>query len=380
MNLTYRSLLIPIIAITLGVSGCGDKNAADKRKDASQRKSKYPRVTLVRAILDRPVYKVTLPGELAPYEQVTIYAKVKSFVKEIRVDRGSRVKKGQLLVVLDAPEVTQSYFAARSDESKEYGKYIYSRQVYARIQKASQKPGAIAAVEIDKAYSQLLADSAAYMAAKEHTAGVEQLTSYLRIDAPFDGTVIDKNVSDGALVGEDGPKDMGLFTIVERQRLRLTVAIPEKQSHSITKNTRLKFTVNDLPGRTFDATLSRSGGLVIQKDRSVIAEFDVDNKDMTLNGGEYATLQLVLQRPDSTVWVPQTSIVHAQSGVFLLKFNRDTVSWVFIQEGLLNGSSEEIFGRVGQGDSVVLNGTEELLTGDSVVIIITKDLPEKKDF
>ncbi|MCX2450854.1 efflux RND transporter periplasmic adaptor subunit [Pedobacter sp. PLR] len=333
--------------------GAGGVKGDGTGKDANGAETGF-----VKPLLEQPVYQLSLPGELKPYEEVLVYPKVKGFVKKIFVDRGTKVKKGQLLAVLEAPEIAQRYQSAKSDERKSYEDYLYSRQSYDRLKKAAGKSGAVAAIELDKAFSKLRSDSAAYAAIKSNTRISDQLQQYLNLRAPFDGTVMDKNVSVGALVGENSTTP--LFSIVQNDRLRLTVAIPEKHSRAISKDTKASFTVSALPGKVFHASLSRNAAFLQQKLRSVTAEFDVANKDGQLGGGEYAQVNLDMRRPEATFWLPATAVVQAQSGVFVVKLEDQLIKRVPVMIGTRKGALMEVFGDLNVNDQIFKKGSEEL--------------------
>ncbi|MEB0250207.1 efflux RND transporter periplasmic adaptor subunit, partial [Mucilaginibacter sp. 5B2] len=269
------------------------------------------------------------------------------------------MKKGQLLVLLEAPEVNERYQSSRSDQQKYYEDYLYSRQSFNRLKKAAEKNGAVAAIELDKARSKLRADSSAYASAKSTTGASAQLSDYLRITAPFDGVIVDRNISVGALVGEN--MTTSLFVVAQNQRLRLTVAIPEKHAASVNAGTDVTFTVSDHPGKVYHSKLSRDGKLLQQITRSVTVEFDVDNKDMSLSGGEYAQVVLMLRRPEPTFWVPATSVVHAQSGIFILDADSGLIRRVSVVEGIRQDSLQEVFGQLNPELKILKNGTEELV-------------------
>lgn len=351
-----------LLFISLALAACSSEQPNTGQEVAA--KTELPKPQFVKPILEQPVYQLSLPGELRPYEEVMIYPKVKGFLKKIFVDRGSKVKKGQLLALLEAPEVAQRYVSAKSDERKFYEDYRYSQQSYERLKKAAVKTGAVAAIELDKALSKLKSDSAAYAAVKSNTLVSGQLQQYLSIRAPFDGTVMDKNVSVGALVGENNTTP--LFSIVQNDKLRLTVAIPEKHSQSISKNTKASFTVSALPGKTFHALLSRNGAFLQQKLRSVTAEFDVINKDLVLGGGEYAQVKLDMRRPEATFWLPATSIVQAQSGVFIIRLEGRLLRRVPVVVGIRKAELVEVFADLNIADQVLKKGTEEWKDGQKI--------------
>jgi len=348
-----KSLTFILVTTLLLITACS-KNT----KQETQESSAIPALEIVSPVLDQPFYTISLPGELKPYEEVEIHAKVKGFIKKIYVDRGSFVKKGQLLAVLEAPEITQQFLSAKSNENKYNQEYLFAQQVYERLKNAAQTGGAVAEIELDRALSALNGAKAALEASNAQSGIPAQLASYLRIVAPFDGMIVDRKISEGALVG-DNTKE--LFNLAQTNKLRLTIAIPEKYSQSVHEGMKINFTVNSIPGKSFEAELSRSAS-VIQKDgRALFTEFDVINNKGELNGGEYAQVQLELQRPDKTIWVPASSVIHTQSGNFVLKVDdQQKVQRIRITEGRRIDTLQEIFGMVNVEDKVIKNGSEEL--------------------
>lgn len=363
---SYFSLLVPVMVL----GACSGPQEASREQQQSQAApAATPRVQVSPVLQDQPAFTITLPGELKPFEQVSLYPKVKGFIKALYADRGSLVKKGQLLALLEAPEITQQYLSAQASSRKLYENMQYSRQAFNRLRQAAAKSGAVAAIELDKARSQYRSDSAAYAAAQASTRALAQMRTYLSVRAPFAGTVTERNVSVGALVGENAAPGTALFTLAQQGKLRLTVAVPEKHAAALQPGTPVTFTVNGRPGKTFTSTLSRQGLTVDPKQRSLTAEFDVSNADGTLHGGEYAQVQLQLRRPEPTTWVPVASVVRAQSGTFLLKVNQGRLQRVPLTEGIRRDTLQEVFGLLAPGDLVVNKGSEELPEDSPVQVI-----------
>ncbi|WP_181163620.1 efflux RND transporter periplasmic adaptor subunit [Pontibacter mangrovi] len=352
-----RGVFYAVILVTLGA--CTGR-AENTEVSQEEQQVTVPKVPVASVQVDQPEYTLSLPGELQPYEQVDIYPKVKGFLKALHVDRGSQVKKGQVLATLEAPEVNQQLSAAKAQAQKLYEDFVYSKQALKRLQQAAAKDGAVAAIELDRASTKVRSDSAAYVAAKASASSISAMREYLTIKAPFDGVITARNFSVGALVGEAGSQATPLFSVAQQSRLRLVVAVPEKHAQSLDEETPLSFKVSNRPGKVFHAKLSRNSKVLNQKLRSVNVEFDVDNREQALSGGEYAQVQLKLQRPDSTVWVPASSVVNAQSGVFVLKVENDAVKRVPVVEGMRRENLQEVFGNIKAGDLVVLKGSEEL--------------------
>ena len=308
-----------------------------------------------------PEYEISVPAELKPYEQVDVHAKVGGFVKQLLVDRGDYVRKGQLLAVLEAPEMEQSYLSSKSSEQKIYNDYIYAKQAYERLEVASQTSGAVAGIELDRARTAMKSAKSAYDASKAGTAHSSQLKNYLRITAPFDGVVSERNVSVGALLGPGA--NIPLFRIAQGNKLRLTLSLPEKHVASIQENMPVQFTVSSQPGHVFQAKLSRTSGLLDQRDRSLTLEFDVTNDEGKLKGGDYAQAKLKLKRKEPSFWIPNNSILTTQSGIFVLGVQDNEVRRIVVKEGIRLDTLTEIFGDIALHQKIIIKPSEEIKEG-----------------
>lgn len=308
-----------------------------------------------------PEYEISVPAELKPYEQVDVHAKVGGFVKQLLVDRGDYVRKGQLLAVLEAPEMEQSYLSSKSSEQKIYNDYIYAQQAYERLEVASQTSGAVAGIELDRAKTAMESAKSAYDASKAGTAHSSQLKNYLRITAPFDGVVSERNVSVGALLGPSA--NTPLFRIAQGNKLRLTLSLPEKHAASVQERMPVQFTVSSQPGQVFQATLSRTSGLLDQRDRSLTLEFDVTNDEGKLKGGDYAQAKLKLKRKEPSFWIPNKSLLTTQSGIFVLGVQNNEVRRIAVKEGIRLDTLTEIFGDIEPHQKIIIKPSEEIKEG-----------------
>ena len=308
-----------------------------------------------------PVYEITVPAELKPNEEVSVYAKLPGFVQHLYVDRGDRVRKGQILAMLEAPEIAQKYMSTKSSGLKVYNDFLFAKQTYERLIEASKTNGAVAAIELERAKSAMESTNAAYEASKSETNQTAQLKNYLRITAPFNGIITARNVSVGALVGT--ASGVPLFMIGQAEKLRLTVSIPEKHAAAIREGIPARFTINSQPGKVFSTKLARSSRLLNQQDRSLVVEFDVDNVSGDMQGGDYAQVTLQLQRKEPSYWVPVKSVLNTQSGVFVLTFNNQEIKRVSVKEGTRLDSLSEVFGNFGKDDNIVINPSEEMKEG-----------------
>lgn len=368
MNRKYnKAIYIAALLITLGVAGCQTKSEESNQQNEAVQASALMEVNVVAVTKDRPSYAVQLPGELKPYESVDIHAKVRGFVKRILVDIGDQVHEGQLLAELEAPEIHLDNHADRANQEKLRTQYIFSKQSYERLQNAANsKKGAISDIELERAYSKFMADSAAYLSALSITERSSQINKYLQIRAPFSGTIVSKNVSAGALVGENNSQS--LFTISQNSKLRLTVSVPEIHSNSTYEGIESQFKVMGHPNKEFTAKLSRSSQVLNSLDRSLNLEFDVVNTGGLLRGGDYAEVTIPFQRNDSTFFVPLQSVINTQSGSYVIKVEDGTLQRIKVKTAIRLDDKAEIFGNIKENDVILEKASEELIDGQKVKV------------
>lgn len=351
----YVILSLAILSSTIFFTACKDNAPTEKTATtptATVDLSTSPLQEL------NPVYSITVPGEIKPYEQVALYAKVSGFIKHLYVDRGDHVKKGQLLALLEAPEMNQRALSDQSIQDKAYSDYLLAKQVYDRLVEASNTTGAVAQIELERAQSTMNSTKSTFESAKASTAQAKQLQDYLRIVAPFDGIITQRNLSNGSLVGNNG--NTPIFEMAQNNQLRLTVAIPEKHAGAIQQTTVATFTISAHPGEQFTAQLSRSSGVLNQQDRALILEFDLDNTNGKLQGGDYAQVKLALQRKQPTLWMATKSILNTQSGNFVILKKGDQLSRIPVELGVQLDTLTEVFGALQSEDLVINKPSEEM--------------------
>lgn len=310
-------------------------------------------VPVVEKLLDATT---ALPGELTPYEQVDIYPRANGFVRTVKVDRGSLVKKGDLLVRLDAPELASQRLEA---EARVAG----DRSTRDRLRAAQkQTPGAVAEHDIELAEAALQASSA-------RVGSLRAMESYLIVTAPFDGIVTERGIHPGALVGPPaGGKGTPMVKMESVARLRLTVAVPEDQTSALKLGDAIEFSVRGWPQRTFRASLVRVAHSVDPRTRTMPVELDADNADGALAAGMYATVSWHARRPAPTLFVPESAICQGTERTFLVRIKNGQADPVTVQRGVSVGGTVEVFGNLQAGDVVARRGSEELKAGTPVTV------------
>ena len=338
------------------------------------------------AVVSKAVERqVKLPGEFQPYLAVPIYAKVSGFVQRVPVDRGSTVKQGQVLATLDAPEMQAQIAEAESkaqavelQRTEAEAKFAGAQSTYERLRAASATPGVVA--ENDVQLAQRTAEAAQALvrsydsslkAAQSHVRAVRDLGQYLRITAPFDGIITERNVHPGALVGP-GTGATPLFQLHQVSRLRLIVAVPEALVGAIVRGARVPFTVPAYPGEPFYGVVRLTAHDLDVKTRTMPVELQVLNADVRLAPGMYAEVSWPVKRAQASHLVPPTSIVTTTERTFVIRIKQGVAEWVNVGRGARVGDLIEVFGPLQEGDALVRRGTDEIREGTKLAVAPAK--------
>jgi RND family efflux transporter MFP subunit len=305
-----------------------------------------------------------IPGELIAYRQVDLYAKVNSFVKDLKVDIGSRVSAGQLLVTLEAPELSAQLAAAESRMKSQEAIYISSNATYNRMLKTSNRPGTIARNDLEIAKAKMESDLAQWDAAKASYTEASTILQYLTISAPFDGVISSRNVNLGAYVGPSGKgSESPIFTLQELKHLRLVISVPEANKSYINLGDEVAFTVKAFPSEVFTAKISRRADALDPQLRAERIELDVYNPDNRLSPGMVAEAKISLRGSDSSFVVPRSAVVNSTEGVYLIRSDDGKAERLPVKKGKENDSLSEVFGDLHVNDRFVRKGSEEIRNG-----------------
>lgn len=374
---TLKSLLI-IGTLSFGIMSCNSEAETTEHKEQKAEKEPAVEMAVVQSL--KPAKQLTLPGELKPWNKVSIHPKVKGFVKSVNVDRGTLVRKGQILATLEAPEVLSELSQAKAQLlaseaalHESMTKFQTSSMTYNRLLKTNKTQGAVSLNELDVAKARSISDSSAVamaqgnvQAARSYMETKSQLAKYLTVAAPFDGIITERNISPGALVGpgESGAKP--LFVLEDNTKLRLTLAIPENLSNAIPSKGEINFTVSASPEKQYKGVYARSSRTLSEENRSMMTEFDVDNRSNELKAGMYAQVSLNSARTTNTLFVPTSAVVYSSEQVFVIREKDKKAEWVPVKRGTVVDTLVEVFGDLHAGDPIVKKASEEFRNGESL--------------
>lgn len=332
-------------------------------------------------VIAKPVSRtVDLPGEFQAFESVAIHAKMRGYVERVLVDRGSVVKRGDLLAELSAPEMQAQIAEAESKVQAAESERLQAAAQLAAVQstagslkQAAETPGAVAGNELIQAQKQVEAAQALVKSREQSVAAAQavvnaqkDLLSYLRITAPFDGVVTDRFVHPGALAGPGSGStgDPALLELQDVAHLRLVVALPEEDVGGIAPGAKVEFRVPAYPDRTYSGTVARIAHSLDTQTRTMPVELDVFNRDGSLSPGMYPSVKWPVRSPRSLLLVPKTAVVTTTERTFVIRNRDGRAEWVDVHKGVTDGDRIEVFGDLKPGDQVVQRANDEIRAGD----------------
>jgi len=365
------ALLIALIVAAILIFGIRSRVKAESNLRTVTAQMAVPSVSVVKPKQTASAQEIILPGNVQPFISSPIYARTDGYLKKWYFDIGAHVKAGQLLAVIQTPEVDQQLSQARSNLATAQANLELAKITRDRYQGLLGKH-AVAQQDVDNAVGTYNANKAivdADMANVEHYAA---LVSFEKVYAPFDGVITARNTDIGDLInsGSSTAPRTNLFDIAQPGTLRVYVNVPEEYSRGIIPGqTASDIVLAEFPGERFQGKLVRTASAINMTTRTLLAEIDVDNPKGILLTGSYAEVHLKVPGQGSTFLIPVNTLIfrsqHLQVGVV-----RDgKVVLAEVTPGHDFGAEIEIVAGLKADDQVVLNPPDSLVTGQQVQIV-----------
>ena len=387
--------LVLALALAWGVYGHWQKDTAATATQARQNNA-VPRVRTVAAKAEDGPIDLTLPGETQPFATANIYARATGYITERRVDIGSRVKKGDLLVHISAPDLDQQLEQAlatlgqvdaallqaeanvsQSEANLNLAKVNLQRaqalvgRGFETLQNRDQlQANQIAqGANLDAARAGVKVAEANVKAQQATIDRLRALTAFEDVRAPFDGIVTVRNVDLGTLVNADSATGTPMFTVDEDDVLRVLVQVPQNAALGVRDGLQARIAVPQMPGRTFVGTVSRSSSALQSSARTLTVEVDIPNRAGLLRSGLYAYVTLAIPRTHPDVVLPSETLVFDQSGTRVAVVGEeDKVRMVPVTIKRDFGTAFEVDQGPKAGDAVVLSPPSGLKDGAKVAV------------
>lgn len=301
---------------------------------------------------------IVIPGDIRPLQVTQVYAKVTGYLQAIHVDRGDWVKTGQSLANLEIPEMKREYHRIESD-------MIMKRRVFKRLADIHREtPDLIPREEIELAQTE-------FVMAKDARDELRVMMAYAIIRAPFNGVITERHVHPGALIqaGTTSQENTTpLVTIMDLDRVRITVAVPESEVAWITKQTPVSVAVDAWKGKNWTGTVTRYANALDPNTRTMATEIEVENPKHRLYPGMYAHVAFTLQTLADRLVVPRQAVLKTAGAPELLIVDQDQVKAVTVSTGFEDERWVEITEGITEVEQIILQDHPRIRPGDRVIV------------
>jgi RND family efflux transporter MFP subunit len=332
-----------------------------------------PTVSVAHPKLGAPQAEIVLPGNIQAFIDSPIYARTNGYLKKWYVDIGARVKANQLLAEIETPELDQQLDQARADLNTAQANFALSEITAQRYQELL-KTDSVSKQDVDNANGDFAAKKAMVASAQSNVKRLEELQSFEKIYAPFDGVITARNTDIGHLINSGaGAPATELFHIASIQELRVYVNVPQQYSPSAKPGLTADLTLQELPGRRFKGTLVRTAESIDLATRTLLVEVDVDNSTGQLLPGAYAEVHLKVPAGSPALILPVSALIFRSEGLqvgTVENGNRAALKDVVLGHDL--GNEVEVVSGLSPNDFVITNPPDSLVSGE-IVRIATPD-------
>jgi len=317
--------------------------------------------------------EIVLPANVQAFIDAPIYARTNGYLKKWYVDIGSRVKTGQLLAEIDTPEVNQALGQSRADLATAEANLNLSR-ITAERYRDLLETDSVSKQDADNAAGDYAAKQAIVHSAEANVRRLEDLQSFQKIYAPFTGVITARNTDIGALIdsGAVGGTRTELFHIVQPERLRVYVNVPEAYSQAAKPGLTADLTLAEFPGRRFPGKLVRTANAIDTTTRTLLVQIDVDNPTGTLLSGAYAEVHLKLPGANSSLILPVNTLLFRSEGLRVATVpDGQHAELKPVTLGHDFGSEVEVVAGLNGDDTVIINPPDSVISGQAVRIVQT---------
>ncbi len=358
--------LILLVVIILGVLS---RAAAEHALRQKTEVAAVLNVAVVHPVVTSTSPEIALPGNAQAYVDTPIYARTNGYLRKWYFDIGAHVKKGQLMATIETPEVDQQLQVAQADLKSAQANLNLAKTTSTRYVNLL-KLDSVSKQETDQAVSDETAKGAAVEASMAAVRRLEQLQSFERIYAPFDGIVTARNTDIGALIdagsGSAQPRD--LFRLASTGLIRVFVPVPEAYAPDIADGGKAYLTLDEFPNKRFEGTITRNSSAIDPLSRTLNVEVDVPNAQGLVLPGAYVFVHFTTPIHADTVSIPANTLLFRAQGLQVGVVHDSHVHLLPVSIAHDSGATVEIRSGLNPGDSVILDPSDSLADGQEVHI------------
>ena len=369
-------LFLVVAAIAIAASGISGGPPDDERLNQWTQEQPMPPVAVVTPQRGGPTRELVLPGNVEAFFTASIQGQASGFVQEWREDIGAKVHQGEVLAVLDTPELDERIAVAQSELAKAKA-YLALAKVTKTRWNSLRASAAVSQQAADEKVSDADAKAAEVDAAQSDVYRLKAQKAFASIVAPFDGVVTARNVDVGSLVRADSNNSQALFTVADIHQMRIYVPVPESYAADVKDGMKATLDLPEYPDRKFDATIITTSQAIDQKSRTMLVELIADNNDGSLSPGAFTRVHFQIPPDPNMITVPAGALLFRENAVEVATLGRDnrvTLEKVRIARDL--GREVEITGGLGQDERIVTNPPNSI--GDGEEVRVMEAAEEKK--
>jgi RND family efflux transporter MFP subunit len=363
--------IVGLAAVLVLVFGIRSRvKAANALRTATDQMA-VPSVSIVAPKRTSPATEITLPGNIQPFISSPIYARTDGYLKKWYFDIGAHVKAGELLAVIQTPEVDEQLSQARSTLNTAEANLALAQITRDRYTSLLTKH-AVAQQDVDNAVGTYTANKAIVDADTANVRHFEALVSFEKVYAPFDGVIIARNTDIGDLInsGSSTAPRTDLFDMAQPRMLRVYVNVPEEYSQGVKPGeTVAEIALAEFPGKKFSGKLVRTSEAINATTRTLLVEVDVENPSGNLFSGSYAEVHLQIPAQNSTFLLPVSALIFRSNKLQVGTVKNGKVVVTDVTPGHDFGDQIEVVAGLQADDQVVMNPPDSLVTGQSVQIV-----------
>jgi RND family efflux transporter MFP subunit len=314
--------------------------------------------------------EIVLPGNMQAFTDAPIYARTNGYLKSWYFDIGAHVKQGQLLAIIDTPEIDQQLSQAKADLNTAQANFSLSQLTEQRYQDLKSSD-AVSKQDVDNAHGDFESKKAQVSSAQANVKRLEDLQSFTRIYAPFDGVITARNTDIGQLIDSgSGTPAKELFHIAAIHTLRVYINVPQQYSTAAKPGLLADLTLAQFPGRAFQGHLVRTANAMDLATRTLLVEVDVDNKTGELLPGAYVQVHLKTPNPIPSFIVPVSALIFRSAGLQVGVVDANNkANLVAVTLGRDLGTDVEVITGLNADDRVIINPPDSLIQGEMVQIV-----------
>jgi RND family efflux transporter MFP subunit len=366
----WIAVLAFVIVAAVVISGILPRINARAALEKETAEMAIPTVSVVNPKRGAPTQEVVLPANVQAYIDSPIYARTNGYLKRWYTDIGSRVKAGQLIAEIETPEVDQQLRQSKADLATAEANLNLS-QITATRYEDLLKTDSVSKQDTDNAVGDLAAKQATVQSSQANVKRLEELQSFEKIYAPFDGVITARNTDIGALIdsGSSGGTRTELFHIAQPDKLRVYVSVPQVYSQAMKPGLSADLVLSEFPGRVFPGTLVRTAQAIDQSTRTLLVEIRVNNPTGTLFSGAYAEVHLKLANAASAFILPVNTLLFRSEGLRVAAVTDGKHAELKpITLGHDFGSEVEVVAGLTGDESIIANPPDSLVSGEEVRI------------